>query len=238
MKLIYKIFILVTFFFITNIILSAISSNVYNGYDSIFFSAFAKELSVSNISENDELQENKADIKKIVEDDDCNFEAKIAIVDVESILERSEALSDIKKSINSISEKIQQKLSEEEIKLKKLETRLIEKRGKIKKEEFENLMMDFNKQVSQTQNKMQKQKSALERAHTVAVDEVQKNIVAVISDLSKKYRFNIALPSSQVIFVTNHLNITHEVISNLNERLKTVQVDYDINDIEQEKMEN
>lgn len=155
------------------------------------------------------------------------FDAKAAVVDVESILEHSKAIMHIKKSINVISEQIQSELSAKEIKLKQAEAELIEKRGILPKEEFDKLVADFNKKVSSTQQEMQNKKSALERAHGNAITQVHEKTISVISDLSKKYGFNIVFPSSQVLFVNNSLNITHEVISNLNERLQEVKVDYD-----------
>jgi Skp family chaperone for outer membrane proteins len=155
-----------------------------------------------------------------------NFTARAAVVDVESILEHSEAIMDIKKSISIIREQIKNELATKEIKLKEAEAELIEQRGVLPKEKFEALVSVFNKKVSSTQKEMQYKKSALERAHASAISEVHKNTISVISDLSKKYGFNIVFPSSQVLFVNNSLNITHEVISNLNVRLKEVEVNY------------
>ena len=155
------------------------------------------------------------------------FDAKVAVVDVESILEHSKAIMHIKKSMNVISEQIQDELSAKEIKLKQAEAELIEKRGILPKEEFDKLVADFNKKVSLTQQEMQNKKSALERAHGNAIAQVHEKTISVISDLSKKYGFNIVFPSSQVLYVNNSLNITHEVISNLNELLQEVKVNYD-----------
>jgi Skp family chaperone for outer membrane proteins len=164
--------------------------------------------------------------KQVEEKEKNSFVARAAVVDVESILEHSEAIMDIKKSIAIIREQIKNELSTKEIKLKKAEAELIEQRGVLPKEEFEALVSAFNKRVSSTQKEMQLKKSALEQAHAGAISEVHKNTIAVISDLSKKYGFNIVFPSSQVLYVNNALNITHEVISNLNERLKVVEVNY------------
>ncbi len=154
------------------------------------------------------------------------FVAKAAVVDVESIFEHSTAIAHIKKSINVISDQIQGELSVKESELKKVEADLIGQRGVLSEEEFEKQVSEFNKKVSATQQEMQQKKIELEQAHATAIAEVHKNTIAVISELSKKYGFNIVFPSAQVLFVANDLNITLEVISNLNERLKIVEVDY------------
>ncbi len=154
------------------------------------------------------------------------FEAKVTVIDVESILEHSLAVQHIKKSINLISDQIQNEISDKEIKLKQVEANLIKESGVLNGEEFERKVSIFNKKVSKIQQEMQKKRNALEQAHVAAIFEVHNNTIAVISDLSKKHGFNIVFPSTQVLYVENDLNITLEVITELNERLKKVEVKY------------
>ncbi len=158
--------------------------------------------------------------------DPNKFQARLAVVDVESILENSQAITHIKKSIASINEQIQKEFSEKELILKSIETDLIQQRGVLSKEEYDAKVSEFSKKVSATQHEMQKKKSALEHAHSAAISEVHNNTLSVISELSKKHGFNVVLPSAQVFFVENDLNITLEVITTLNKRLKTVEVKY------------
>ena len=159
---------------------------------------------------------------------DDKFIAKAAVVDIESILEHSTAIAHIKKSINIISDNIQEELSTKESELKVIESELIHKRGVLSEEEFNSMVAAFNKKVSDTQQEMQYKKSALEQAHSAALAEVYKNTTIIIGKISKKYGFNIVLPSAQVLFVENNLNITLDVITSLNKRLKTVEVKYDV----------
>ena len=162
----------------------------------------------------------------VLASEEKKFEAKVAVVDVESILEHSLAIQHIKKSIKLISDQIQSEMSDKEVKLKEVEAELIKERGVLDSEEFEKKVSVFNKKVSEIQQEMQRKRNALEQAHAAAISEVHNNTISVISDLSKKYKFNIVFPSTQVLYVENDLNITLEVISNLNERLKKVEVKY------------
>jgi Skp family chaperone for outer membrane proteins len=151
-------------------------------------------------------------------------ERKIAIVDVEAVLERSVAVENIKKSINSISEQMQAELSAKEAELKATESELISQRGILPEEEFNQKVADFNKRVSLIQQDMQVKKTSIERAHTAALSEIHKNILSIISELSKKYGFDVVLPSAQVLYAEDSLNITLEVIGLLNNRLRAVKV--------------
>ncbi len=157
------------------------------------------------------------------------FDAKIAVVDVESILEHSVAMKEIKKSISIISENIQNELSKKEKALKLIETDLVKQRSSLKEKEFNQKVNEFNHKVSITQKEMQDKKSNLEIAYSLAMQEVHKVTISIISELSKKNNFNIVLPSAQVLFVKNSLNITPEVITGLNKKLKNVKIKYDSN---------
>ena len=158
--------------------------------------------------------------------DESKFMAKLAVVDVESVYEHSLAIKHIKKSINEISAQIQRELTAREIELKSIESSLVNERDKLTEEQYNKRGSDFNNKVSQAQKEMQSKKAALETAHSEAIEKVNKAIIDVIADLSKKHGYNIVLPSSQIMFVENNKNITLEVITNLNERLSIVEVKY------------
>lgn len=154
------------------------------------------------------------------------FIARAAVVDVESILEHSTASAHLKKAINEISDLIQEEYITTKSELKNIEADLIARQASLPEEEFEKLVTEFNQKVSSAQKKMQYKKNALAQAHAEAHSEIHKNTIIVISELSKKYGFNIVLPGTQVLFVTNEMNITLEVISDLNKRLKTIELNY------------
>ena len=154
------------------------------------------------------------------------FLAKIAVVDVESILEHSLAIKHVKKSINEISDNIEREVTEKAMNLKSIEDALIKERVALGEEKFNKKVLEFNKKVSKTQKEMQSKKSALEEAHSKAIAQVHKSTIDVITELSKQYGFNIVFPSSQVLFVESNMNITLEVITKLNERLSIVDIKY------------
>lgn len=155
-----------------------------------------------------------------------DFTVRIAVVDVQSILESSIAITGVRKSIDAISEDIQKYLAAKELEFKTIEEGLIKKRGILNEEAFEKEVDSFNKKVSDAQKEMQARKARLEQAHAGAISKVHEVTMEIINELARKYDFNLALPSSQVLFATTDLNITSEVISALNSRLKSVKVNY------------
>lgn len=154
------------------------------------------------------------------------YQSRIAVVDVHAILEKALAVQDIRKSIDKISEGLQKEMSAKEIELKKSEEEIIKKRGTLTEEAFEKEVAAFNKKASSAQHAMQNKKVKLEQTHAEAIAKVHDATIEIIHNLSKEYEFNLAIPSSQVLYAKEDLNITEEVIKRLNEKLKTVPVNY------------
>lgn len=155
-----------------------------------------------------------------------NFEVKVAIVDVQTILENSIAIQGIRKSIEAISSDIQKYISSKETEFKKLEEELIKKRGTLSEELFEKEVKALEQKADTIKKEIHIKKTNLEKAHSDAIERVHEETIGIISELSKDYKFNLVLPSSQVLFTVDNLNITSRVIEILNNRLKSVNIEY------------
>lgn len=149
-----------------------------------------------------------------------------AVVDVQAILESSIAVQTIRTSINNISQKIQDDIEKKEAELRKVEEQLLKKRKTLSEEVFEKEVSEFNKKVGEAQKEVQKKKAALEQAHAEAISKVHEATIEIIKNLAKKYNLKLVLPSSQILFAITEINITGEVIKQLNEKLKIVKVNY------------
>ena len=155
-----------------------------------------------------------------------NFEVKVAVVDVQSILESSIAISGVRKSIDAISHDIQKYVTSKEQEFKAIEEELIKKRNHLTEQVFEKEVNNFDEKVNNAKKEMQGRKAKLEQAHAIAVSKVHEVTMEIINELARKYNFNLAIPSSQVLFASSDLNVTAEVITLLNSRLKSVKVNY------------
>lgn len=149
---------------------------------------------------------------------------KIAVVDLESTLEHSVAVQNIRKTIDTISAKMHQEMSTMERLLKQQETELIKERGILSPEEFTRKNEAFNNSVSNAQALMRKKKHELEQMHANAMSKVYKTTIEIIGDIAKKRQLSLVLPSTQVLFVDNELNITLEVIDKLNAKLQKTNI--------------
>ncbi len=179
------------------------------------------------ITKDAKLQQNNI-VKSAVANKEEKFRARVAVVDIQSVFEHSIAAQGIRESINDISNTIDIEVSAKQRELKEIEAELIKQRGTIDEEEFQVKVNEFSKTVSEAQQMVQAKKSALEQAHAQAIIKVQEQITVVIEELAEKYDLNLVLPSIQVLYINSDLNITLEVISNLNKKLKLVEVKYNM----------
>ncbi|WP_425363823.1 OmpH family outer membrane protein [Candidatus Tisiphia endosymbiont of Hybos culiciformis] len=158
---------------------------------------------------------------------DNRFVARIAIVDVQSILEHSAAIQSIRKYVDQISKKIRQDLSRKDMELKEIDNLLMGKRNSVSEVAFEQEVNDFHKKVNIAQKEIQDRKVHLEQAHAEGIGKVQETIIKIINDLAEKHNLDLVIPSTQVLFAKNTLNITQEVIVELNNKLKHVTIKYE-----------
>lgn len=195
----------------------------------IFISLFFL-ISITNIYAQDVVIEVKQHIasNEDIKDPPRNFQATTAIIDVEYILDKATVMQSIRMQINDISNHIQKEMSLKERELKNIESQLVEERGTISESEFDQKILNFNKNVSEAQKLTQQKKSSLERAHSEAVAVVNKHVIKIIDSIAKKYNINLVLPTSAVIYADNKLNITLEVLTELNNSLKHIEVDYKV----------
>lgn len=152
--------------------------------------------------------------------------AKIAIVDIQSVLDNSIAIRHLRTSIDVISEQFAKELSAKEIEFKEMEADLVKRRSSFKPAQFEKEVEGFYKKLSAFQHETQKKKEKLEHAHSTAIESVHTNTIKIVQEISNEKGFNVALPISQTLYAADGLNITAEVTKRLNQKVTEVQIKY------------
>jgi len=157
---------------------------------------------------------------------DGDFKVRVAVVDVQSVLEGSIVIKDLRNKIEKLNQKIQEDIVKKEAEFKPMEEKLINERASLSEDDFERKVNEFNAKVSHVRKEIQIKKTKLEQAHAEAMSRVHETTITIISDLAEKYNLNLVIPSAQILYTKNNLNITSEVTFMLNERLKEVTINY------------
>lgn len=148
----------------------------------------------------------------------------VAIVDIQRIVQESLAAKDIQKQIEAKRTAYQKEIDAREDTLRNTDKELSEQRNILAPDAFEQKVKDFRTEVAETQRDVQAKKVQLDRAFANAMTEVQKVVVEIVSELSKKDGFSIAIPASQVLYYKDKYDISSQILEQLNKRLPSVQV--------------
>ena len=157
---------------------------------------------------------------------DDNFKVRVAIVDVQSILEGSMAIKNLRNKVEKINQKIQEDINAKEAEFKPMEENLMKERSSLNEEEFEQKVSAFYEKVTEVKKEIQIKKAKLEQLHAEAMSKIHETTITIISDLAEKYNINLVIPSAQILYAKDNLNINSEVTFILNERLKEVSINY------------
>lgn len=155
-----------------------------------------------------------------------NSHGKIAIVDVQTILDNSSAMNSIKISVENMSKELENEFKTTEEVLKKEESEIIATKSFCTEEEFTSKIVEFNKKVTNFQKIFQEKKQKLEQSHSEAVSKVNSVALEIIKNISITENYDVVLPNTQVLFANQKLDITNLIISKLNEQITTVNIDY------------
>jgi len=153
-------------------------------------------------------------------------EQRIAVVDVQTIMENSLAVNAIRKEAEKISQDLQTEFNTKAKELKELEKNLSAEREKLTEEAFQKKVESFNKKVTDIQKKLHDKKVRLEQAHAKAISKVNEVALKIIDDIGTKGKYSFILPSTQVLFRNEKLDITKEVLTRLNSRIPIVKLKF------------
>lgn len=151
--------------------------------------------------------------------------AKIAIIDVQKVVKNSTAAKQALDTIQKKRDEFQSAIDKQEEELKEKDQKLAKEKGVLTPDAFEKKRKEFQQDVLDVQQSVQKKRAALDTSYTKVLAEIQKTVLAIIETLSEDQGFDIALPSSQVLYGKDALDISDEVLKRLNKELPEVDID-------------
>ena len=151
----------------------------------------------------------------------------IAIVNIQQIMHESTAAKSVRDALESKQKSYQTELSKKDDELRKEEQALSKQKGVLSKDAFEKKANDFRKKATDIQKEVQSKKAALDGGFERALAEIQKVVTDIIADMAKEKGFVVALPTSQVLYFDNKLDITNDVLAALNKKLTKLDVKFE-----------
>ena len=150
---------------------------------------------------------------------------KIAVVDVEKILNDSSAGKTIQKQLASRRDSFQKEFSSRENNLMNAEKILIEQKTSLSPEAFAKKRKAFEVQLSETKNLFRKRRKSLDKGLGNALAQLRKNIIQVTAEIADEQNFQVVLTRDSVVIVEKSMDITQKVLMRLNKKIENIKLD-------------
>lgn len=147
---------------------------------------------------------------------------KIAVVDIDKIIAESEVMKDIKKQVEERKKKMHDEITKESDQFEKEKTELEKSETKLSPEAFDQKIKNHNNKINEAKHKMQSKRINLEEAYEDTMLHINEVAQEIIAEYSKKNKIDLVLPTSQILYSKEMMNITEDIAKKLNEKIKKI----------------
>ena len=147
-----------------------------------------------------------------------------AVIDYQRILKEAKAARSIREQIEARRKTYQDEISGEEQRLREADQAFAKQSSIMSPEARAEKRREFEKEVVEVQRLVQERRSELDRASAMALNEVKKVLIEIVTGMAQEHGFNLVLPSSGVLFFSRKLDLTEDVLAKLDARLPHVDV--------------
>ena len=149
-----------------------------------------------------------------------NSNEPIAYIDMDFIIKNSEIGKKTLNAINIRNNKNINELKEKEKILKDLESKIISKKNIISKENFDKEVLLFKEKAAKFKDDQLKMVENFNIYKKKELDGILSKISPIINAYMEKKSVKILLDSKNILIGRSNLNLTNEVIKEINEKIK------------------
>jgi|TARA_B100001063_G_C16657372_1_gene499226 outer membrane protein len=146
-------------------------------------------------------------------------------VDFKYILNQSDAGKKAQNHLKSKLENGLKKLKDKEKKIQNEEKKIIEQKKLVSTEEYKKKVSDLRKKVSLLQKERSNLLNTVAKQRTKARNELLKNLNPIIKDYMNEKKIRMVIDKKSLLLADENLNLTKEIISRLNKKLKSINLE-------------
>lgn len=149
----------------------------------------------------------------------------IAVVDVDFVLQNSDAAKNLGAQIEKIRANYQQEVKDKQDEVDKLSQSIAQEGPGLSEDAYQQRMRELRQKIANHQSDMQERESELDGAFRGASQKIRAAIEQVVDEITKEQNFVLVLPRSVIVGTPAVPDITQEVLERLNQRISSVAVD-------------
>lgn len=153
-------------------------------------------------------------------------QTSIAVVDVERVLNESDAAKELNKKRSEAREAFLATLSKQEQSLREEGKTLFEKRKEISEEEFAKQQKAYEEKLLELRKVTQKQKRAFDEASSIALEKLKDHLAKSVQKIAEDKGYGLVISNRDVIMGEKSLDITKDTIAVMND--KKIKIPFDV----------
>ena len=147
------------------------------------------------------------------------------VLDIGKIRRDAASVKSIREQIINSQNKIQGEIQKEQEALRTAQQELAKKQTLLTPEAFAEERRKFEERVVGVQQMVQQRRRSLEEAQTKAMLQVERSLNEIVASMAEKNGYDVIMRLSQIVYVKTQLDITGDVLKELDQKLPTVKVD-------------
>ena len=154
-----------------------------------------------------------------------NANENIRFININYIVNNSDAGKALNKIIENKSKKIKSELNDLGKKIETKKEKIISQKNILKKEEYEKLVKNYEDEVKNYNNIRLKKNEDFNKFRVNSQKKIIEALNPIITAFLKKESVQILLQKEQIIFGDNKLDITDEILKVFNNKYKKIKFD-------------
>lgn len=150
--------------------------------------------------------------------------ATAAVIDYQRIMNDARAAQSIRDQVEGRRQRYQESIASEERRLHEADRELDGQRSILQPEAFAQKSAEFEKDVAAVQRMVQDRRRELDEVSAQAFAVVRNTIIEIVGTLAEDKGFNLVLPSSGVLLFAPQIDLTEEVLLQLDQKLPDVRL--------------
>jgi len=148
----------------------------------------------------------------------------IMIVDIQGVQQGSRAFKNIQAQMQTHRQSFQKEIGDQEAQLRTAEQELQRQRTILSPDAFAQRQREFQERVGNVQRNAQSRRRQLEEGFNEAMQQVQRQLLQIVSKLAEERGATIVLPKSLVVLVDKRYDASDEALKRLDAALTQVSV--------------
>ncbi|USG59611.1 OmpH family outer membrane protein [Sneathiella marina] len=148
----------------------------------------------------------------------------IGIIDIRLIMQKLSVVQDINVQVKSLEEKIKAEFKERESKLKTEKDQIERQKVLVTPKIYAQKQKEFNLKAKGFRREIDEKSRRLQQARAIALTDVRESMIPLAQVIMNKYGATVVFDQNEILFADQSLDLTPEVIEELNKKLSKVVV--------------